>query len=61
MKTIKKILLSAALALMLDGCTKDDLSVCGVDILFEYTHNPRNVDEFGLKVSKIDLFVFDSV
>ena len=60
-KNITNLIVASAALLMAQGCTKDDLSVCGVDITFKYDMNMDYADKFGSDVDKINLFVFDSL
>jgi hypothetical protein len=50
------LLLSGAVG----GCTKEDLSVCGVDVLFKFDYNMDQKDKFASDIEWVDLFVFDS-
>lgn len=47
------------LLLVLYGCTKEDLSVCGLYVVFKYDYNMAEYDKFPSDIDKIDLFVFD--
>lgn len=48
--------------LLLQGCIKDDLSNCKSELLlrFRYTLNNQYTNLFGLEMSKVTVYVFDS-
>lgn len=55
-------LLFIAFTLLLQGCIKEDLSNCKSELLlnFRYTLNDQYANLFGLEVSKVTVYVFDS-
>jgi hypothetical protein len=62
MKTHKKILIAviAALAFVIGGCTKDDLSDCGgLRLQFRYTHNKQRQNLLAGQVRDIRVYVFN--
>jgi hypothetical protein len=61
MKRVKIVAITLFFAASLaTGCTKEDLSVCGVDVCFKYDYNIYETDQFSSRVNKLDLYVFDS-
>lgn len=46
---------------LLVGCVNDDLSVCGLKLHFKYTRNMANTDRFKEEITKVNLYIFDSV
>jgi hypothetical protein len=50
------LLLAVALAV---ACTKEDLTICGVDVSFRYDHNMEGTDQFADSVTKVNLYVFN--
>lgn len=51
-----------AFILLLQGCIKEDLSNCKSELLlsFRYTLNDQYTNLFGLEMSKVTVYVFDS-
>ncbi|MDR2495927.1 MAG: FimB/Mfa2 family fimbrial subunit [Tannerellaceae bacterium] len=41
------------------GCVNDDLSVCGMTIVFKYTNNMAGVDKYDTDVKNVNLYIFD--
>lgn len=52
--------LCAAAALAVSSCIRDDLSGCGVQVEFRYTHNMVGADAFCQEADWVRLWVFDS-
>jgi hypothetical protein len=44
------------------GCIQDDLSVCGLRVMFRYTarNAPQDMNQFASDVRQVSLFVFDA-
>lgn len=59
--SIKIILLSASLFLLVTGCIKEDRSECnpGALLKFDYSLNPDYTNLFGDEVGKVTVYVFD--
>lgn len=51
-----------AFMLLLQGCIKDDLSACNIELLlrFRYTLNDQYVNLFGSEVRRVTVYVFDN-
>jgi hypothetical protein len=61
MKRVKIISIALLLtALLAAGCTKEDLTMCGVDLRFRYDYNIEETDQFAPRIGKLDLYVFNS-
>jgi hypothetical protein len=41
------------------GCVNDDLSVCGITIVFKYTNNLARIDKYDSDVKNVNLYIFD--
>jgi len=60
MKARNLMMLSlAALIALLAGCTKEDLTECGIDIRFKYDYNTARVNKFTSDIHKLNLFIFN--
>jgi hypothetical protein len=61
MKRVKIIAIALLFtALLATGCTKEDLTMCGVDLRFRYDYNIEEIDQFAPRIGKLDLYVFNS-
>lgn len=50
------IVLTASIA---GGCVKEDLSDCGLNLIFKYDYNMDYVDKFPSDIFKLNVYVFD--
>lgn len=62
MQRMRLLLAVLAMAVIAAGCIREDSEGCnpGVDLTFEYTHNPTGIDMFGEEVEKVTVYVFGS-
>jgi hypothetical protein len=46
----------------MSGCIQDDLSVCGLRVMFRYTgqNAPQDINRFASEVKQVNLYVFDA-
>ena len=54
---VRSLVLPAAL--LFSSCIKDDLSRCGLDVVFRYTYNIVGADAFSREADWVHLYVFD--
>jgi hypothetical protein len=61
-KKVAAICLIFLVSSMTPGCIRDDLSVCGLRVMFRYVERnaPQDVNLFASDVKQVSLFVFDA-
>ena len=53
------VLMLYFLVVLLAGCIKEDLSICGIVVKFKYDLNTDGIDKFTSEMEKLNLFVFN--